>query len=328
MCLTLALLELGVRIHRGEVLSWHTFAEPAVGYGMMGYHPRLGWVPRAGRFGSDWNSSTDSSGIRSNGASISSPGRPILAVGDSFTFGDEVEDSSTWAAYLEKTLNRRVLNAGVGAYGIDQAVLRAELLLSQYDPAVVILSFISDDINRTEFSYYPYGRGWKPYFEYQDGALRLRNVPVPQIPTPHRFRSLRRVLGYSLLADAIFDRVSPQWWKDLPVIRRMHRDGRSISVDLLVHLDSLTRGRNAQFIAIAFATNGQIGSNSKLPEIVERARARGVRVLDLSLEVLALTPSQQERLFMPGGHYSPVMNRSVAESIATVVREIAPAAHP
>lgn len=114
-------------------------------------------------------------------------------------------------AYLEEILNKRVLNAGVGAYGIDQAFLRAELLLDKYDPDVVILSFISNDINRTEFSYYPYGRGWKPYFEYRDGSLMLRNVPVPQEPAPPRsFQTLRRALGYSFLADAVLDRIAYQ----------------------------------------------------------------------------------------------------------------------
>ena len=148
-----------------------------------------------------------------------------------------MEDSETWAAHLEEILNKRVLNAGVGAYGIDQAFLRAELLLDKYDPDVVILSFISDDINRTEYSYYPYGGGWKPYFEYGDGSLILRNVPVPQQPAPrgsHSFQTLRRALGYSFLANAVLDRIAPQWWHNFHDIERIHNDGENVSVDLLV----------------------------------------------------------------------------------------------
>ena len=202
VCLTMLGLELAVRIHRGKVLQFQSAtAKPQNRVGRMAYHPRLGWIPRPGRASSDWTSNVDVSSVRSNGRSISTASRPILAVGDSFTFGDEVEDSETWAAHLEEILNKRVLNAGVGAYGIDQAFLRAELLLEKYDPDVVFLSFISDDIDRTEYSYYPYGRGWKPYFEYGDGSLILRNVPVPQEPAPRgsrrRFQTLRRALGYS-----------------------------------------------------------------------------------------------------------------------------------
>ena len=325
VCLTMLGLELAVRIHRGKVLQLHsTNAEPQNGVGRVAYHPQLGWIPRPGRFSSHWTSNVDASGLRSNGRSISAVSRPILAVGDSFTFGDEVEDSETWAANLEEILNKRVLNAGVGAYGIDQAFLRAELLLDEFNPDVVILSFISDDINRTEYSHYPYGRGWKPYFEYRDGSLTLRNVPVPQDPPPRAsrsFQTLRHALGYSFLADAILNRMAPQWWQNFPVIEQVHHDGENVSVDLLVRLDGLMKGRGGQFIAIALATNGRIGDNARLPNVVGRAREKGVTVLDLSTEILKVRPSQSQNPFLPGGHYSPAMNRSVAEHIAAFLQE-------
>ena len=237
---------------------------------------------------------------------------------------NHLEMDARAAAHLEKILNKRVLNAGVGAYGIDQAFLRAELLLDKYDPDVVILSFISDDINRTEYSYYPYGRGWKPYFEYGDGSLILRNVPVPQEPSPRgsrSFQTFRRALRYSFLANAVLDRVARQWWQDLPAIEQIHHDGENVSVDLLVRLDGLTKDRRGQFISIAFATNGRIGDNARLPNLVKRLREKGVEVLDLSTEMFKLQPSQLQNLFLPCGHYSPAMNSSVAEHIAAFLHE-------
>ena len=305
VCLTLTGLELAVRIHRGS--------------GRMVYHSRLGWVPRPGRAGCDWISNVDASGIRSNGVSmVPIANRPILAVGDSFTFGDEVEDSETWPAHLEKILNKRILNAGAGAYGIDQAFLRAELLLEKYDPDVVIMSFISDDINRTEYSYYPWGQGWKPYFEYGDGSLILRNVPVPREPVPRvfrRFQTLRRALGHSALANAVLDRLSP------PAIERVHRNGENVSVDLLVRLGRLTRGRGVKLIAITLATNGHIGDNARLPNVVKRVRDKGVEVFDLATGMLKLQPRYFQNLFLPGGHYSSAMNRWVAMHIAAFLHE-------
>ena len=318
-------LELAVRIHRGKVLQIHSrAAEPQNRVGRIAYDPRLGWLPRPGRFSSGWTSNVDASGLRSSGRSIEnvSQPRPILAVGDSFTFGDEVEDSETWPAHLEEILNTRVLNAGVGAYGIDQAFLRAELLLDKYEPDVVILSFISDDINRTEYSYYPWGQGWKPYFEYQDGSLILRNVPVPQVPAPPRsFQTLRHVLGYSFLADAVLARIDPRWWHNVPLIERIHHDGENVSVDLLIRLNNFIKDRGGRFIALALATNGRIGGNARLPSLVKRVREKGIEVLDLSSEILKLQPSQAQNLFLPGGHYSPAMNRSVAEHIAAFLHE-------
>ena len=315
VCLTTLGLELAVRVYRAGLL------QP----GGPEYHPRLGWIPKPGQVRNDgWTSNVDECRVRSNGRSIATASRPILAVGDSFAFGDEVDDGETWPAYLEEILNKRVINAGVGGYGIDQAFLRAELLLDEYDPDVVILSLISDDINRTELSHYSYGRGWKPYFEYEDGALVLRNVPVPpqeQEPIARSFQALHRVLGYSVLADAVFNRIAREWWQDLPAKGQIHHDGEEIGVELLVRLASLTKSRRGQFIAIALATNGRIGGNARLPNFVRRARENGVEVLDLSTEVLKLLPSEQRSLFRRGGHYSPAMNRSVAEHIAAFLRE-------
>jgi hypothetical protein len=82
-----------------------------------------------------------------------------------------------------------------------------------------------------------------------------------------------------------------------PVIERIHHDGENVSVDFL---DDLTKGRSSQFIAIALATNGRIGDNSRLPNLVKRAREKGLKVLDLSTEMLKLEPSHFQNLFLPG----------------------------
>src|SRR5262245_20860415 len=180
LCLTILGLELGLRMYHGKVFHFESLTvEDGRRVGRMKYDPQLGWVPKTGQLGKGWTSHVDDAGLRSNGRSVSPQGRPILAVGDSYTFGDDVSDAETWETYLEEALNKPVLNAGVSAYGIDQAVLRAELLLDKCHPDIVLLSFISDDIDRAEFSYFSYG-GWKPYFEFANGSITLRNVPVPQ----------------------------------------------------------------------------------------------------------------------------------------------------
>ena len=71
---------------------------------------------------------------------VTADSRPtILAVGDSCTYGDEVSDNETWPAYLEAEMGTRVWNAGVFGYGLDQAVLRAEVLLPKLKPDILIV---------------------------------------------------------------------------------------------------------------------------------------------------------------------------------------------
>jgi hypothetical protein len=318
VCLTLLAAELALRAYHGRLLQWQSVTAPSTKVGRMVYHPVFGWTPRPGTYGTDWTSTVDAAGIRSNGRTAPM-GRPVLVVGDSFAFGDEVGDSETWAAYLEEMLERPVLNAGVGAYGLDQAVLRAELLMRKHEPAAVILAFISHDINRTEFAFYPYAfrGGWKPYF----GAdMSLHNVPVPQDAArpARRLQVLRRVLGYSLLANAILSRVAPLWWFDVPIVERVHHAGIEVSVALLVRLHALGQRLGVDLLAVGLATNGRIGDNARIAPVVERLRAHGVPILDLSGDMQALP--QFPKSFQRGGHYTPAMNRYVAERIAAVVR--------
>jgi hypothetical protein len=240
-------------------------------------------------------------------------GAPILAIGDSFTFGDEVLDQETWPAQLETATGRPVLNGGVFAYGADQAFLRAQILMSSYTPEFVLLAFISDDINRTEFSYYS---AWKPYFDLVDDELVLRNVPVPRTGNPKPpYARLRSVLGYSFLANAVFRRVIPRWWR-YGSIEKAHGDGEAVTAALLRRLDQVARGRGARLVAITLGTNGRIRGNARLPTLAEEVRRDGIDVLDLAPDIARLIASGRDDMFLERGHYSPSMNGWVARRVA------------
>ena len=214
-----------------------------------------------------------------------------------------------------------VLNGGVPAYGIDQAVLRAEILLEEHLADTVVLSFISDDISRTEFAYYPYGRGAKPYFQHADGQLHLRNVPVPRLEEAvDRLPTLRFLLGFSSLANFTFARTSREWWFRSPAIKQVHSDGEDVSVALLKRLDQVGRERGIPFVAVALPTDGRMGGNDRISAVVERIRTYGVQTLDLHAEFEVSPPGELTDLFRPGGHYTPAMNAWVAGRVAEFLR--------
>lgn len=71
----------------------------------------------------------------------------ISLYGDSFIWGDEVDNTHAWSNVLSQLLHCRVANYGVGGYGTDQAYLRFHY--NQPDPAsIVIIGFSSDNITR------------------------------------------------------------------------------------------------------------------------------------------------------------------------------------
>lgn len=141
-------------------------------------------------------------------------------MGDSYTYGDEVLDEEAWPAQLQRLSGRRVLNGGVTGYGFDQTVLRAEQLTGMHRPSVVIVSFIADDVRRTEMR-----RMWwrdKPWFAIENDELVLKGVPVPsrtRLPPKIRHR-----------LDGVLVDFPPMLQHLLGYHSRVHRAGQGLAV--------------------------------------------------------------------------------------------------
>jgi hypothetical protein len=275
----------------------------------------LGWVPKPGVLGPTLNILKN--GIRSNAsAEVLDANRAILAVGDSYTFGDQVSDSETWPAQLEKLARRRVINGGVSGYGIDQAFLRVRRLLGQYQISTVIFSFIPNDIERCQMS-----RRWyvnKPYFKLAGGRLNLENVPVPAPAPRPQAGALLNVLEHSLLADAVIKRLYPKWWLGIGEVQVLDKKaGVDVSCALLHGLEELTKSYGSELIVLIQHIEGE-GSAEQIE--VEGALSclsdPATRVLDLRRafsQMKAEDPLGYSRLFYSRGrHMTPEGNHFVA----------------
>ncbi len=251
-----ALVELALRVRAHEVFTFTNFlatrsllksAYPTA------FDAELGWVPAPGYSGVPNVFRTQVTilpdSLRANGQARPIAGPVILAVGDSFTFGDQVSDRDSWPAQLERALEVPVMNGGVFGYGIDQSVLRARRLLPTVRPALLIVSLIDDDINRAELSRRTNVE--KPYFEVVAGRLVLRNSPVVrrERATTDDFR---RVIGYSLLAHQLLSRLAPDYWfSGADGTKRAHHDGTRVACLLMKELEQLGRDHAARVLVLA-----------------------------------------------------------------------------
>ena len=78
----------------------------------------------------------------------------VATFGESFTFCDEVNDDETWQYRLSVLTDSRVLNFGVGGYGIDQAALKAKRKLEAgLRTPVVVLGIQTIDLARSLSAY-------------------------------------------------------------------------------------------------------------------------------------------------------------------------------
>lgn len=158
------------------------------------------------------------------------PTQRVVTIGDSFTFGYDVADDETYSFYLETSLeNSEVLNMGVTAYGIDQAVLKYLQYGSQYKPDVVILGVLPHDYLRAGLPFFSYS---KPVFKYdeQTGSFQLTNIKTPppsqvlaeleRTIRPHKVYSL--ALLRNLLIRAYWQYINPapreQYYQEMDLI--------------------------------------------------------------------------------------------------------------
>ena len=114
--------------------------------------------------------------------------RRILALGDSFTFGDAVQVDEAWPHQLEQRLNtsadrrHEVVNAGVGGYGTAHELLLSRALIPSVQPDLVVLGFsvvndILDNLCIDEASYGP--RRSAPCFTLDGDRLTLAEPAPP-----------------------------------------------------------------------------------------------------------------------------------------------------
>ncbi len=145
----------------------------------------LGYVPKEGFKGRIkhpiWHNSLveiDDEGFRSSELVTPKKSGRIICSGDSFTFGDQVNNSETWPACIQRQLSIKVDNAGVSGYGVIQSVLRIKQASKLHSYRLSILSIlVGNDILRDQLIYrsgFP-----KPFLTKHNGVVSYNSPPQP-----------------------------------------------------------------------------------------------------------------------------------------------------
>ncbi|HQS18348.1 GDSL-type esterase/lipase family protein [Reyranella sp.] len=321
----LGLIEIGVRASSWTWLfAWPNYVLDARKVlaerddGRSVHDDRLGYRPRPGYAAP--GITIDGDGLRSTGAAPAGDKPPILAVGDSFTFGEEVGNTESWPADLQRITGRRVLNGGVSGYGFDQIVLRAEALAPLHRPGAIVVAFIADDIRRTEMR-----RMWsadKPYFDLEGDGLGLRNAPVPpRAPAETTLTFWQRTLGYSYAFDFLMRRLDllHDWFGDHI---RVHPAGlgERISCKLTARLAGLEKSSGAPVLLVAaydpvvWDDPRFAAEQRRLTEgLLDCARRNGLATLD-TYDAQAATPRPRDLYVL--WHMNAAGNALMARLIA------------
>lgn len=209
----------------------------------------LGWKLKPGSHthNNPWNKKViiDKDGFRSNGdiRKLNKNDKIILFAGDSFTFGDGVNDNETFPALYQTLIREKVVNAGVSGYGIDQIYLRTKQLLNDYNISEIFFCFIANDIIRSEHSIWTGAK--KPYFNFNENKLEYFGINK-DIKTYSEINIFQKYGGYSFFIHTVMVNFAMEYWLKPSSIgtQSKHNNGIQVSRLLFTRLKNLCDKKN------------------------------------------------------------------------------------
>jgi len=337
---SLLVIEVGYRLAGGlPVLKWINWRIDAISTNRLGeravFDPVIGWSVKP------WTDidgfETIDYGIRRNFGETRVRTGAVLAVGDSFTEGWEVADEESWPAVLEQASGVPVVNAGVGGYGTDQIIMRAEQLIPIVKPKVLIVGFLESDIDRAGHSVFG---APKPYFTIENNELRY-HPPEPLEPVAKGGMlssiayGLRDVLGYSAAADFLLARLSPNYWYSTESevhSRRADIDEAEVTCRLLQRLKARTDQEGIrtllfmQYYARVLFESDKPSRNAQ--RVLACAEQAGIRVVDqfaFLRRMVVVDPYAMKEYYMHSGetygHMSAKGNRHAAHLLSLALHD-------
>ena len=211
----------------------------------------LGWKLKPGNHtqNNPWNKNViiNEDGFRSNGAirKINKNDKIILFAGDSFTFGDGVNDNETFPALYQALVKEKVVNAGVSGYGIDQIYLSTIQLLYNYNISEIFFCFIANDIIRNEHSIWTGAK--KPHFKYNENKLEYFGINK-DIKTDSEINLFQKYGGYSFFIHTLMVNYAVEYWLTPSSIgtKSEHSNGLQVSKLLFTRLKNICDKKNVK----------------------------------------------------------------------------------
>ena len=308
----------------------------------------LGWSIGPSRRSGDGLYSSSVEGIRSPSPGVSygehRPAHRIALIGDSFTFGLEVPFEATWGDRLQQGLGPevQVLNFGVDGYGVDQAYLRYSKDVQAWQPDLVILGFICNDLYRSMAVYtfvsfpeweFPFA---KPRFIDNRGELELLNVPVldPQEIVAHRAVSDLPYIEYdrgynqddwqwkfyhhSYLIRFLISRF-PRWHELAPNVS--NEAVKVVNSEIFTAFAHATRVNGTKALVVYLPSRSDFSGNNERDKEAIFAVLQEEQILHVDLKSCLKQRVGYPELFISGRpHYSPAGNAAVAECLTPLVR--------
>jgi lysophospholipase L1-like esterase len=303
--------------------------------GLTIFDKELGWVINSNSFDRgqfDEYISTDSMGFRNNDNKIKIKDRPaILAMGDSFTFGIEVDNTDSWPSQLEFKSGIKVLNGGVQGYGLDQMLTRTKSLLKKRnDIDIIIVAFITEDIQRVTQKK-QYGL-FKPYYTIENSKLILNKVNETNYLGSDCFK---KIFGFSYAVHLIMSKIFKDYWLDVAKdpIQYANIDEFAVSRKIIDEFSNIAKSTKSKYIIFALLPMSYDDlslSSHPLTDYIRDISKENNSIFLLDIQTLLFKKRKEMRnkiLFNDRakgyhGHFSKKGNEFVAQEMLSFLQSI------
>ena len=303
------------------------------------YDAELGWVDKPNvhipdLYGPGLSFTTNSAGFRNKREfvlHVPNGTTRVVCTGDSFTLGVGVDDDQTWCSLL-MVLDPGIeaVNMGQPGYGVDQSYLFYKRAGAKIDHDAHVFALIGADVDRmlsAQFQGYD-----KPRLDVENGAIVVRNVPVPRRSYVFPWLTDRKAIFNSLraaeLARRLLHRAGAQPSAPVTLAAPEHASGKTSELLrlLLLDLKRLNRERGSTLVVVylpALSDFDPGASGGWLETMRDEARAADVRFVDVLGRFRALPRAEALGMFiLPGqgtypgvNHLNPSGNAFVAKVI-------------
>lgn len=249
----------------------------------------------------------------------------ILVLGDSFAWGYGVEESERFSQLLEKSLDVKVINAGVSGYSTDQELLWYRNEGIKYETDLVILVFAGNDVgdNHRQLVNNIY---YKPKFVIENGELIPTGYPVPKTSLQGRFiysLSQRSALAYFLVQRYFDLRSLPNRstansnHADSPISdTNAEKEPFKLTIALIDEMRKIAESGKAEFMIVATDQWWNHPSGETYKDFVTTLQSEGFLVLDVE----SMPGFDPEEMLIPNdGHWNQSGHEFVAENIKALI---------
>jgi len=280
--------------------------------------------------------------------------RRALAVGCSFTFGQEVDGPDAWPARVDTSSDDlEVVNFGFGFYGLDQALLRYRRVAAEERADEVWLGILPSALLRIVGVFPPTQRHWtgvvhmKPRFVLDaEGELELvpnpasslgelvallsnqelfldrvgaRDAWVQRCPAAYQ-RSGTSLWHHSSIARLVVTRLERGDREARPYVLDADSEVRRLALAIVRELDREARANGARFRVLILPDRLDLVDRDERGSgywqgLVDEMTKAGIEVADLAPAFATVGAQSEARYWAPEGHYSAEGNRIAAEAV-------------